>query len=872
MAGFIQPGDIINFGRLAWDIYRYGWSDDLNATRQYAEFGRDVKYLAESLDILTSVVTQANSSLQRQAGYNAVARWDRTSLGQIIGDYHTTLRECQELLKSNERYRTGGNPLRNIEWNVLVQPTADQLRQRISLHNSKVLHVLKPFEIDLLCRVRQDIQHMHNDLVQRINAVHHDIYRIMGVLVPDLEQALNQQAHRRIVLLDVPIDVAERFRFEALTDRPEYRTDADFELGELSDAFILNFNKATINFRSGMVVTERIPPTDQYLNLLKCVWLFKRIRESPPLQNVDYESHWPSYVRQLEDDLSTQCSRFGQELVQPDLITPMMRRDLFSIWPEREPTPLVPVVTGDEMMEQLLEVPLKSPAANVEQTAKLLRRMGADGRRFRIMITGTEQTPSGRPRRQTEVIDFDITSVIINPQYALPTNPGMIREVILRRDERIARMAFTKLSHVLKFQQAITGFKPYESYTQYNVMVSFVVVGRKDPLVERASIQLWIPKEVDGSLVTTSDAAAAATQIPSPSRTGSMATSSFGTAPTSPGFGRDTFTASPSPFRMSGERLSTSPPGRQPGLQTIPQRQPASPGMFSTPWPRQGSPAAMGTTPPDRQSFMGNVQSPDRQSGFWGNIQSPVRRPVGQPPSSRRSSTLATTNGTSPGRSLSISSAVSTSAVSNTSNSSGSDVRSTTISTGTNTTGLLHRRPPKPMLVLFTQNPQDGKSSFVTVQIDEETSVNPDRCNCRRSGREGTMCPIAAIERRGGDADLPARRYESTSVTGGEMDWNIARLALNNPASTNNAAAWEKLKRLSIMFPEPTTRAAFGGTPNQCRCKNRTGGELTDCLNSGHKGLWGKVQEVYRRQANAYHQSRYGAQQQVVNGLMTRNE
>lgn len=119
----------------------------LTLARQYAEFGRDIKYLAESLDILTSVVTQANSSLQRQAGYNAVARWDRTSLGQIIGDYHATLRECHELLRSNERYRTGGNPLRNIEWNVLVQPTADQLRQRISLHNSKVLHVLKPFEM-----------------------------------------------------------------------------------------------------------------------------------------------------------------------------------------------------------------------------------------------------------------------------------------------------------------------------------------------------------------------------------------------------------------------------------------------------------------------------------------------------------------------------------------------------------------------------------------------------------------------------------------------------------------------------------------------------------------------------------------------------
>ncbi|KAF7553918.1 hypothetical protein G7Z17_g3277 [Cylindrodendrum hubeiense] len=828
MAGVIQPGDIINFGRLAWDIYRYGWSDDLNATRQYIEFGKDVKYLAESLDILTRVVAQANSSLQRQGGYNVVARWDRSSLGQIIGDYHATLRECHELLGANERYRGGGNAFRNIEWNVLVQPTADQLRQRIALHNSKVLHVLKPFEM-----VRQDIQLMHHDLVQRINAVHHDIYRIMGVLVPDLEQALNQQAQRHIILIDVPIDVAERFRFEALTERPEYRTDADFELEELSDAFILNFNKATVNFTSGMIVTERIPPTDQYVNLLKCVWLVKRIRESPPLQNAGQDSHWPSYVRQLEDDLSSQCARFGQELVKPELITPMMRRDVFSIWPDREPTPLVPVVTGDEMMEQLLEV----PAPNVEQKAKLLR---------------------------PEVIDFDISSVIINPQYALPNNPGMIREMILRRDERTARMAFTKLSHVLKFQQAITGFKPFESYTQYNVMVSFVIVGRKDPLVEKASMQLWIPKEVGGSLVTTSDVAADATQIPSPSRSGSMAASSSGGIPTSPGFGRDTFTSSPNPFRTSGDRLSASPPGWQSGLQTIPQRQPPSPGMFSTSWPRQGSPATMGTTPPDRQ-------------GFLGNLQSPTRRPVGQPPSSRRGNTSTTTasnttNGFSPGRSLSVSSAVSISAVSNTSNSSGSDVRSTTISTGTNTTGLLHRRPPKPMLVLFTQNPQDGKTSFVTIQIDEETSVNPDRCNCRRSGREGTNCPIAAIEKRNGDADLAARRYETTSLTGGEMDWNIARLALNNPASTSNSATWEKLKRLSIMFPDGSPRAAFGGTPNQCRCRARTQGELTDCLNNGHKGLWGKVQEVYRRQANAYHQTRYGAQQQVVNGLMTRNE
>lgn len=142
---------------------------------------------------------------------------------------------------------------------------------------------------------------MHQDLAQRIAAVHLDLHRLMGVLVPDLGQALDQQAQRQVHLLGVPIDVAERFRVAALTDRPEYESDEGFELQDLSDAFILNYNRSTISFRGGLLVTDRIPPVDQYLNLLKCVWLFKKISNSPALLNAQEDSHWPSYTRQLED-------------------------------------------------------------------------------------------------------------------------------------------------------------------------------------------------------------------------------------------------------------------------------------------------------------------------------------------------------------------------------------------------------------------------------------------------------------------------------------------------------------------------------------------------------------------------------------------
>lgn len=38
--------------------------------------------------------------------------------------------------------------------------------------------------------------------------------------------------------------------------------------------------------------------------------------------------------------------------------------------------------------------------------------------------------------------------------------------MILRKDERIAKLAFTQLKDAAKFQQAVTGFKAFDSYSQ----------------------------------------------------------------------------------------------------------------------------------------------------------------------------------------------------------------------------------------------------------------------------------------------------------------------------------------------------------------------------------------------------------------------
>jgi hypothetical protein len=131
--------------------------------------------------------------------------------------------------------------------------------------------------------------------------------RVAGVVIPDLALALDEQAQRPLYLLDVPEPIATRFRQAALSDRPEYNDDDEFSLQDLADAFVLNYDKSTVQFRGGFLVSDRIPPVDQYLNLLKCVWLHRRIKRSSALLNSSPDSHWPSYARELED-VRRKCS------------------------------------------------------------------------------------------------------------------------------------------------------------------------------------------------------------------------------------------------------------------------------------------------------------------------------------------------------------------------------------------------------------------------------------------------------------------------------------------------------------------------------------------------------------------------------------
>ncbi|SPO05465.1 uncharacterized protein DNG_08152 [Cephalotrichum gorgonifer] len=863
-----QPGDVINFARVAWDIYNFGWTAELRSSTQYAEFGNEFRHLAENLKILANVVHKAQESLRSHGVRNTDGiRWDPDTLLEIIGDFQSTLRECRQLLHDNKRYSAANNPLRSIEWNVLVQPTADRLRVRLQLHNARLQNVLKPFEIDLLTRI-------HHDLAERIGAVHTDVRQVhselrtlIGVLVPDLRTALEQQDARQIRLLPVPAEV-ERALEVVFRLHPVWQDGQYPPLRDLSDAFIMALEKSTKSFTPGLTVGDRIPSTMQYLNLLTCLFLLSKMQKSAELLSTPPQSHWPSYIKELEEKLSYECEQFTRVMIAPSLPPGGIDPDALHFWVEETPTELIDTVTTKVMMEELMEVALFSSTRNVSKRLRLMRHTGTHDKRYRLVISASERTTTGRPRQQKEVMDFDVTTASLNPVYALSGVDAAPYEMILQANNKIHRLAFCALEDAFLFQQGVTGFKVVDNYQEARSKVSFVVEGEGGSILEEATVQLWIQRRLGGSLVTDSSDSPAPSEPPPPSPIA---------IPTGPRPLSPTVTSSDTLFELSGRSTNEgifelSTPQQFDGRGSIASdfgqmRLSSSPGqLFAT---RPGDVLSRSPITPPSASASRFPTSPNRnqtQTSFGPFSTSPAEDSIR--PSSvfsrfrRRRATGESTAASSSARTFSISSnTTATSVAAQSNSSSASDTTVTVQAGGQAKTAVIHSKPLKPLLILLTQDSKTGHRAVVALSIDEKTIPNPQRCWCQQGlSPDGKPCKITAIEQSEGSKALEARRLHSPS---GQWDLLPISVVRRKEVKGFGGAEWRGLNRMSILFGTPEARYAFGG--GFCSCSPNTEGQVLECMKKGHVGLLGQVRVLYRNQSKRWYDGRYGASVHISN-------
>jgi hypothetical protein len=774
----VSLADIPKAVAFAWQVYKLGWDPEHNASKffyvkltesphpyhlnrcfchdqslivgsdqHFISLGNDIKGLAQNLSDILDVVENAQITWKQQTLRSSQLRgaspkeWNLSSLNEIVGDYKTTLEDCDRLLKDHPEFYKDQNFTANIEWNLLVQPKVDSLEKRLEKHNSKILIVLKPLELNLLSDI-------HHDLAARIDAVHLSVLRLQGLLIPDVEQAISEKSQILANPLTIPANIEERFKTSAEKSRPEIKTRGGFPLQAGADAFISYFEDSTKTFTAGNFISQRTPSLTQYLNLLKCIWIMKQLQENSGLSNVPKDSHWPGYIDQLHENLCNECQRFtspsAQRLMAPDISAPIDPEE-FSIWKEEDiATFLSPLVDTCIRLDEVMRIPLPTPRETLQREMTVSR---IEENRYRLAESILD-TAGASSKPVTKILDIDLRTVRFTPIYATPSSRLKPLEVLVNTETSQLNPTFKELKHIYRLQHLLTGYKVFQRYDQPMAKVTFMIPGSSTSQEEYGRVQLWIPVPFNGPT----------NMSPNPSEANNLGLN--GTVAGSnvssvhrwlPGMGRNAMTGS---NQSSSSNIAVSTVNRpivSNGRYLLPQSPPLSP-------PLSPSGSNSGLNLP---SITGEVKkNSSNGSGFGSSYESRFK---GSPSLLSNFST--------------------------TSRSSISTVK--TIKVGKSGIAQLHQKPNKPLLVLFLKSrDQSPKLSIVAIQIDDATSVERQRCDCLSSH---SKCRRSCIEREGGM--LLAQRWTADDSPG---SWNLGKLGVGQRSEKENL--WHNIKRVTIKF------------------------------------------------------------------------
>ncbi|CEI60275.1 hypothetical protein FVEN_g6444 [Fusarium venenatum] len=806
MAGVIQLGDAIKFAEFAWTVWEYGWARENNAGQHYRDFGSDVRILHNNLTELENAVRRAQESLR---SHGARARdslgGDQYSLLEVIGDYNATLMECDQLLRDNRRYAETTGPIKNIDWNINIMPQVEHLRGRIQMHSTRIQHVLKPFQIDLVTNI-------HNDLIRRMQTMHmglHGVMRTVTALLQDQNPILARQIEKELETEICAVGISENLlgRLERMLERRR-----PLELSLMADCFLYHLQRATFQPQLGSnSFPHNATWVPNYLPFAKCQVLMNRMKELEDIQNPRRTSVWPGYIRGLEEELSEAYSRVQSVMIVPD--TSMCRDEILAFWPEDEPRTVV--APKEPLVEHisLFQGPLATLSPNISRREiKLQRQLGSN---YRFKIVETIESNCQPPIEDPKDLDFDIRSTVLIPLYADPLGcstatrpPEIMIEVDENKTQRHYRFLF--LQDLLAFQAILTGFKVVDGYMEPRAIVRFIMSGDYgDELgdLHDATIQIWIPKEW-------TDADRSAEDTPANDQGGRAS-----------GYGLST----PSLVQKSWDRNGSNILPNRCGTISNPNLR-TSPPLVRKSWDWTGQnllPERWETvSPPD-------VRTSPPANGSSNTVNSPTMSPMTTTDQFRQPERQNRSNSISSYLSIATNS-------SGASHSSQGSKHNVPVKLGDGSVGTGYgtvRNPPRnPLLVLFTRpKGPESRRSIVAITLHTKTMPNRTTCKCEQT----TECKITALQNAHSLVD--AHKFEGDK-------WDLLRLVASRHDMPRR---WDKLIRVSIMFPAPLLRMKFGGGP--CWCSNRTEGELEVCHLQGHQGLLGVVRDYHRRLLIQYH-------------------
>ncbi|KAJ3490824.1 hypothetical protein NLG97_g5704 [Lecanicillium saksenae] len=493
MGSVIQIGDAIKFMEMAKKLYDYGWAPENNAGESYRAFLKEVEILYYGLQQIDTAFQNARDTLvQNGAQRTTLLRADQYSLSEIIGDYESTIHEGQELLRNNQRYNQATGPLRNILWNTGAMRQVEHLRGRIHMHNLKIQHVLTPFKMDLISNMHQDLANRVMGVDTIVREIRDNLGRIIPALAPEAVGSTQQSSSQQPQSFNIPAPIQSRL--DNMFARARGPSMARMSLQQLVECFYAHFEKINGSSQANLENHNRTPPRNRSLELLKCQFLLQKINASPEKRRAPEISHWHTYIRYLEEKLSTERSRYNTEPNVEEIMNCDDEVFMFHFPLDAPPRKDFSIQSPsyDFLMHLSLDM---GPNSDGVKSIRLLRRTASESQ-FRIIESWGNMGET--PRVEPKVIDFNIRKARLLPVYAFPVQEGESApplQIILEENGHTHYYTFSTKGELWDFQAALTGYKVV--YMESHAKVDFVREKRAT-VNELATIQIWKPYHING--------------------------------------------------------------------------------------------------------------------------------------------------------------------------------------------------------------------------------------------------------------------------------------------------------------------------------------------------------------------------------------
>ena len=407
---------------------------------------------------------------------------------KIVGDFQTTLCECERILAEHSLYlRTPSNFRQNVLWEFRIQAKVDKLINRVQFHISKISLVTEQLQYGLLRDMVATLKHIGRNVADIHNVV------VTGLLQP-----------ARPATTSIPEALAVRFNDALMApNRPQsFEDPLHVPIQEGFDALAYHFFQSTVHSCGPPGSAQ---PLEQYINLLKARWLLQVIKRTAQFEDSFYYKRATLRLQQLVEDESHRPDL--TQYSEPDF--DMVNSASYAIWVTDDVDPGPSVEEGPGCEEQILELPMR----DVPETLAVFRMSDTELRLVRSIVSSS----TGLPPRDCET-EINIHLHQFEPVYARPSSSEPAFQVKISSSQaRSARLYdFKKISHAHEFQRAITGFKVV--HDRENVQWSLDKKIDKKKKSGKARIQIWQYKPL---LQATANRLQSSPTSPSESSTGS---------------------------------------------------------------------------------------------------------------------------------------------------------------------------------------------------------------------------------------------------------------------------------------------------------------------------------------------------------------